>query len=75
VLKITNDDRLGRASQGRSRGRGRQLVNKALTKCFKCHKLGNFQYLWPKLEKAHFSTLKEAKELLLVAYEESPRTV
>ncbi|KAH1072811.1 hypothetical protein J1N35_025139 [Gossypium stocksii] len=35
----------GRGSyRGRGRGRGRQSFNKATIECFKCHKLGHFQY-------------------------------
>lgn len=54
VLKITNDERpiRGRGGRGlfrggRGRGRGRQYLNKAMIECFRCHKLGHFQYECP----------------------------
>ena len=52
VLQITNDDKGGQDKGGgrgsfRGRGRGRQSFNKAEIKCFKCHKLGHFQYECP----------------------------
>ncbi|KAL1221312.1 hypothetical protein V5N11_002154 [Cardamine amara subsp. amara] len=45
VLKVTYGGRgRGRGGgQGRGRGRGR-IFNKATIECFKCHKLGHFQY-------------------------------
>nr|KYP74877.1 Retrovirus-related Pol polyprotein from transposon TNT 1-94 [Cajanus cajan] len=56
----------------RGRGRGRQLFNKAEVECFKCHKLGHFQYecpLWEK--KAHYAETEDKEEqedeLLLMA--------
>jgi len=57
VLKGTYDDRSGasrgrnRGNRGRGRGRARQSFNKALVECFKCHKLGHFQYECPAVEK------------------------
>lgn len=56
---------------GRGRGRGRQSFNKATIECFKCHKLGNFPYECPALEKkANYDELDEEEEILLMAYEE-----
>jgi len=61
------------------RGRGRQSFNKETIECFKCHKLGHFQYECPNWEKkANYAELKEEeedKELLLVAYEELHQTI
>ena len=54
VLKITSDDKSIRGRGGRGvfrggcgRGRGRLSLNKAIVECFKCHKLGHFQYECP----------------------------
>jgi hypothetical protein len=78
VLKITSDDRSikGRGGRGvfrggRGRGRGRLSLNKAIVECFKCHKLGHFQYECPDWEKKpNYAELEEEEELLLMAYEE-----
>ncbi|RDX85070.1 hypothetical protein CR513_33792, partial [Mucuna pruriens] len=83
VLKITDDDRPirgrgGRGSfqRGRGRGRGRQSLNRSIAECFKCHKLGHFQYECPDWKKkANYAKLEEEEELLLVAYEELHQTV
>lgn len=57
--------------RGRGRGRGRQHFNKAIIECFKCHKLGHFQYEFPSWEKgAHYAELDEEEELLLMSYVE-----
>ena len=54
MLKVAQEDRSGRGRGrgmfrgGRGRGRGRrQSLNKAIIECFKCHKLGHFQYECP----------------------------
>ncbi|XP_058782206.1 uncharacterized protein LOC131656520 [Vicia villosa] len=74
VLKVAHDDRSNRGRGrgmfrgGCGRGRGRQPMNKAVIECFKCHKLGHFQYEcldWEK--KANYAELEE-EELLLMAY-------
>ena len=78
VLKIAHDDRYynnrgrgrGTFRGGRGRGRGRQPFNKALVECFKCHKLGHFQYECPELDKAA-NYVEEEKEMLLMSYEDS----
>lgn len=78
VLKIISDDRSirGRGGRGvfrgrRGRGRGRLSLNKAIVECFKCHKLGHFQYECPDWEKkTNYAELEEEEELLLIAYEE-----
>jgi hypothetical protein len=73
VLKITSDERPVRGKGGRGgrgRGRGRQSLNRATIECFKCHKLGHFQFECPDWEKkANYAELEE-EELLLMAYEE-----
>jgi len=60
ALQITYEDRGGRGrgrarARGRGsfrgRGRGRQSLNKAEIECFRCHKLGHFQYEYPTWEK------------------------
>ena len=56
ALQITHEDRGGRA-RARASGsllfllRGRQSINEAEIECFKCHKLGHFQYECPTWEK------------------------
>lgn len=41
----------------------------ALIECFKCHKLGHFQYECPEWEKrANYVELEEKDELLLMAH-------
>jgi hypothetical protein len=56
------------AFRGRGRGRGRHGFNKALVECYKCHKLGHFQYECPSWEKgAHYAEINE-EEMLLMAY-------
>lgn len=77
VLKVAYEDRSGRgrgrgAEQGRGRGRGRAF-NKATIECFKCHKLGNFQYECPGWEgKANYvETEEEESDVLLMAFTES----
>lgn len=49
ALKVTSDEITGRGrgrgmTRGRGRGRERQPFNKAVIECFKCHKLGHYQY-------------------------------
>jgi len=74
VLKVDDNDRSNRGRGrgmfrgGRGRGRGRQPTNKAVIECFKCHKLGHFQYECPDWEKkANYAELEE-EELLLMSY-------
>ena len=81
MLKVAQEDRSGRGMGrgmfrgGRGRGRGRQTLNKAIIKCFKCHKLGYFQYECPDWEKkANYAELEEEEELLLMSYEELHQT-
>ena len=74
VLKVVDDDRSNRGRGrgmfrgGRGRGRWRQPTNKAVIECFKCHKLGHFQYECPDWEKkANYAELEE-EELFLMSY-------
>jgi len=47
----------------RGRGRGRQSFNKAEVECFKCHKLGHFQYECPQWEKkANYAEVEDKVE-------------
>ena len=75
ILKISHEDKAnrgrGRGGRGRGRGRGRQSFNKVVIKCFKCHKLGHFQYECPDWEKkANYAELEKEddEELLLMSY-------
>nr|KYP40105.1 Retrovirus-related Pol polyprotein from transposon TNT 1-94 [Cajanus cajan] len=75
VLKITHDSR-SKIGRGHGRGHGRQSLNKVIVECFRCHKLGHFQYECPQVEKqVHYSMYEESSrvedEVLLVAYEET----
>lgn len=71
------DERVGgrgqRKSNYRERGRGRgQVFNRATVGCFKCHKLGHFQYECPSLNKeANYAELNEEDEKMLMSYVES----
>ncbi|XP_072966890.1 uncharacterized protein [Typha angustifolia] len=74
ALKISFEDRVGGRGRGREnfrgRGRGRrgQPFNKALVECYKCHKLGHFQYECPNLENnVNYAELNEEEDLLLMA--------
>ncbi|XP_050378459.1 uncharacterized protein LOC126795736 [Argentina anserina] len=77
VIKVSLEDRLGGrgrgrgAFRGRGRSGGRQSFNKATVECFKCHKLGHFQYECPSWEKrVNYAELDEDEELLLMSYVE-----
>jgi hypothetical protein len=55
----------------KGRGRGRQSFNKALVECYKCHKLGHFQYECSSWDKeANYTELGEEEEMLLMSYVE-----
>ncbi|XP_052729122.1 uncharacterized protein LOC108321170 isoform X1 [Vigna angularis] len=73
MLKATHEHTSSRSTQeekpGRGRGRGgfigsrgrgreRQLFNKATIECFKCHRLGHFQYKYPYWDLESISTLQ-----------------
>lgn len=75
ALKVTVDERNGGRGrgrgnfQGRGRGRGRQTSSKATVECYRCHKLGHFQYECPTWEKeANYAELDDHEEMLLMAY-------
>lgn len=78
ALKITMVERnnggggRGRGSfRGRGRGRGRQAFSKATVECYKCHKLGHFQYECPSWSKeANYAELDKEDEMLLMSYVE-----
>ncbi|TXG72550.1 hypothetical protein EZV62_001129 [Acer yangbiense] len=77
ALKVTFEDRAeGRGHgrgffRGRGRSRGHQSFNKALVECYKCHKLGHFQYECPSWDKeANYAELGEEEEMLLMSYVE-----
>ena len=74
-MKISHEDKANRgrgcSSRGRGKGRGRQSFDKAVIECFRCPKLGHFQYEcldWEK--KANYAELEKEddEELLLISY-------
>lgn len=74
VLKVSYEDRSGSGrgrgmGQGRGRGRGRSF-NKETIKCFKCHRLGHFQYECPSWEgKANYAEVDgEEDDVCLMAF-------
>jgi len=80
VMQMVADEKSGRGKgRGRSigsfrgRGRGRQTFNKAEVECFKCHKLGHFQYDCPTWEKKpNYAEMEDKEEqedeLLLITF-------
>lgn len=78
VLKVTEEFKgwsgtrgRGGSSRGRGRGRGRQGYNRALVECYKCHKLGHYQFECPEADKqANYAEFDEEEELLLMAHVE-----
>ena len=69
------DERFGRRGRGRSTFRGRgsgrtsQVFNKATIECFRCHRLGHFQYECPSLNKeANYAELRHEDEMVLLAH-------
>lgn len=85
VLKVEYDHYpgrgRGRGSYGRGgssvpRGRGgRSGLNRATIECFRCHKLGHFQYECPTVEKGvNYAEFDEGEPLLLMAHTEEQET-
>ena len=80
VLKVTYEERntrgRGRGMAGSGRGmagsgRGRQPTNRALIECYRCHRIGHYQYECPEWDrKANFVEFDNDEELLLMAYVE-----
>ena len=72
ALKVTHSEKYGgrglrstfRGGRGQGRGRGRQSWNKETVECYKCHKLGHFQYEC----QANYAGLEESEEMVLMAY-------
>nr|GEY69597.1 retrovirus-related Pol polyprotein from transposon TNT 1-94 [Tanacetum cinerariifolium] len=75
ALKVNYDDRgnfqgrgRGRSnSGGRGRGRGRTSFNKDTVECFKCHKLGHFQWECPSGKEANYAEADGDEEMMLMA--------
>lgn len=79
ALKVSHESNYrgrGRGSfRGRGRGRSNQFFNKATVECFKCHKLGHFQYECPSLEKGvNYAEVNEHEEMLLMSFMDSETT-
>ena len=71
------DERYGRRGRGRGNFRGRgngrtsQTFNRATVECFRCHKLGHFQYECPRSSKeVNYAEIENEGELLLMAHVE-----
>ncbi|KAJ0880933.1 putative RNA-directed DNA polymerase [Helianthus annuus] len=76
VLKVEQEGSFGRGrgrgrstpARGRGRGRGRGSFDKSMVECYKCHKLGHFQYECPTEENSlNYAEYDENEEFLLMA--------
>ena len=71
---MSHEERNGGRGRGRNtfRGEGRgRAFNKSLVECYKCHKLGHFQYECPDgNKKVNYAELDEHEEMLLMSYVE-----
>ncbi|GAA0154574.1 hypothetical protein LIER_12516 [Lithospermum erythrorhizon] len=82
VLKVESGYNTGSSSRGRgresfrrSRGGGRQTFNKATIECYKCHKLGHFQYECPTWKReVHYAAVDEEDDMLLMAQTETVKS-
>jgi len=80
TLKVSNSENNGGKGRGRGnyrggRGRGRQGFSKEMVECYRCHKLGHFQYECPTLEEnANYDELDKEEEMLLMAKGETLET-
>ncbi|KAL0313353.1 UNVERIFIED_CONTAM: Retrovirus-related Pol polyprotein from transposon TNT 1-94 [Sesamum radiatum] len=73
ALKVTHDRGRGRgrgAYRGRGRGRGRASFNKETVECYRCHKLGHFQYECSENIEANYAEFGKEDEMLLMAHTE-----
>lgn len=80
VLQVENEPRYARGrgkwtqrggSSSRGRGRGRSFVNRSAIKCFRCGKMGHYQFECTSQEKeANYAEFDDEEELLLMAHVE-----
>ena len=74
-MKVTAEERSYGRGQGRrvfrggGRGRGRYNFVKTTVECYRCHKLGHFQYECPTVSKeANYEELNNEEEILLMSH-------
>lgn len=73
ALKVTSEDRfyVRRGPRGRERGRGCFVFIKSTVECYKCRKLGHFQYECPTTDKeTNYAELNNEEEILLMSHVE-----